>query len=146
MTILRHLKLTSWLLILTGLFLLSYCYFESRWIKITEIEILSTDIPISFDGSKIVFISDIHLGPYLSSNRLAGIVDRINEIKPEITILGGDYVHYRSKYVGPVFEAFGKLRANLGVYAVLGNHDHYAGADLTRKMMSKSGIISLDNQ
>jgi len=42
-------------------------------------------------------------------------------------ILGGDYVHYRSKYIEPVFSELGMLRADYGVYAVLGNHDHYAG-------------------
>ena len=133
------------LLVLSGLIFLSYCFFESRWIKITEIEIKSTDVPDSFNGSKIVFISDVHRGPFLSSERLSGIADRINEIRPEVIILGGDYVHYRFKYIEPVFKEFGKLRAGLGVYAVLGNHDHYADAGFTRKMMANAGIYSIDN-
>lgn len=134
------------ILILSVLVFLIYCFFESRWIKITEIEINSGDVPDSFSGTKIVFISDIHLGPYLSSQRLSGIVNRINDLKPEMVILGGDYVHYRSKYIEPVFSELGKFRADLGVYAGLGNHDHYAGADLTRKVMAKYGINSIDNQ
>lgn len=139
-------RFTIGVLILSVLFFLLYCFFESRWIKITRIEINSADVPDSFSGAKIVFISDIHLGPYLSSRRLSGIVNRINEIKPEMIILGGDYVHYRSKYIEPVFRELGKLRADLGVYAGLGNHDHYADADLTRKVMVKYGINCVDNQ
>jgi len=146
MTILPRNKTIVVFLILSGLIFLSYCFFESRWIKITEIEIKSADVPDSFNGSKIVFISDIHRGPFLSSERLSGIADRINEIRPEVIILGGDYVHYQFKYIEPVFKEFGKLRAGLGVYAVLGNHDHYAGADFTRKMMVKYGISNIDNQ
>lgn len=141
-----HSRFTISVLILSILVFLIYCFFESRWIKITEIEINSADVPDSFNGTQIVFISDIHLGPYLSSRRLSGIVNRINEIKPEMIILGGDYVHYRSKYIEPVFKELGKLRANLGVYAGLGNHDHYAGADLTRKAMVKYGYNIIDNQ
>ena len=133
-------------LILSVMVFLLYCFFESRWIKITEIEINSEEVPASFSGTKLVFISDIHLGPYLSSRRLSGIVNRINDIKPEMIILGGDYVHYQSKYIEPVFMELGKLRADLGVYAVLGNHDHYADASFTRKIMSKYGINSIDNQ
>ncbi|NEW80925.1 MAG: metallophosphoesterase [Mariniphaga sp.] len=146
MTILLQNKLIIRLLIISGLFFLSYSFFESRWIKITEIEIKSVDVPDSFDGSKIVFISDIHRGPFLSAQRLSGIVDRINAIEPEVIILGGDYVHYNIKYVEPAFIGFSKLRADLGVYAVLGNHDHYADAGFTRKMMTKYGINNIDNQ
>ena len=146
MTISPRNKSIAGLLVLSGLIFFSYCFFESRWIRITEIEIKSADVPNSFDGSKIVFISDTHLGPFLSSERLSGIVDRINEIKPEIIILGGDYVHYGFKYIEPVFKEFGKLRAELGVYAVLGNHDHYADAGFTRKMMAKYRINNIDNQ
>jgi len=146
MSILLQNKLIIGLLILSGLTFISYCFFESRWIKITEIEIKSVDVPDSFNGSKIVFISDIHRGPFLSSERLSGIVERINAIEPEVIILGGDYVHYRFKYIEPVFKEFGKLRGGLGVYAVLGNHDHYAGVDFTKKMMTKYGISNIDNQ
>ena len=134
------------LLFISGFLFLSYCFFESRWIKVTEIEIKSADIPESFNGSKIVFITDIHLGPYLSAERLSGIVDQINGIKPDIILLGGDYVHYRSQYIEPVFRELGKLRSVYGTYGVLGNHDHYSDAVLTRKMMEKYGVNSVDNQ
>lgn len=134
------------LLFISGFLFLSYCFFESRWIKITEIEIKSADIPESFNGSKIVFITDIHLGPYLSAERLSGIVDQINGIKHDIILLGGDYVHYRSQYIEPVFRELGKLRSVYGTYGVLGNHDHYSDAVLTRKMMEKYGVNSVDNQ
>lgn len=132
-------------LILFGLFL-AYSYFESRWIKITKVEIKSSDIPDSFNEAKIVFISDIHLGPYLTAGRLSRIVDQINAIHPDLILLGGDYVHYNTRYVKPVFQELGKLLSACGVYAVLGNHDNYAGADYTKKMMLKNGINICDNQ
>ena len=144
--IIHRKRSTAGFIILIGFIFLTYCYFESRWIKITEIEIRSADIPDSFNESVIVFISDIHLGPFLSARRLSLVVERINSIKPDFVLLGGDFVHYNSKYVEPVFNVLGGLRSPLGIYGVLGNHDHWAGASQTRKQMVKSGIISIDNQ
>jgi predicted MPP superfamily phosphohydrolase len=77
---------------------------------------------------------------------LSRIVDRINKIKPDLIIFGGDYVHYSSKYIEPVFIELGKLRSKYGSYGVLGNHDHYADVALTLKMMAKYGVNNIDNQ
>ncbi|MFP4016476.1 MAG: metallophosphoesterase, partial [Halanaerobiales bacterium] len=64
----------------------------------------------------------------------------------DIILLGGDYVHRDPKYIEPCFSVLGKLKAAQGVYAVLGNHDHWEGADLTRKSMSRVGITLIDNK
>jgi len=139
-------QMIIFLLIISGILFSTYSFFEARWIKTTEVEIKSSDIPESFDGTRIVFITDIHLGPYLSAQRLSRIVDRINKIKPDLILLGGDYVHYSSKYIEPVFIELGKLRSKYGSYGVLGNHDHYADAALSLKMMAKYGVNNIDNQ
>jgi len=75
---------------------------------------------------------------------LSRIVDRINKIRPDLIIFGGDYVHYSSKYIEPVFIDLGKLQSKYGGYGILGNHNHYADAALT--MMAKYGDNSIDNQ
>jgi uncharacterized protein len=133
------------LLILAFLFL-GYCYLEPRWIKTTEITIESTDIPVSFNNKKIVFISDIHHGPYFSIERVKKLVQRINELKPDLILMGGDYCHREPRYIRPVFDELRKLKAEFGIYAVLGNHDHWEDAELTRQMMIRNGIKSCDNK
>jgi predicted MPP superfamily phosphohydrolase len=77
---------------------------------------------------------------------LARIVSRINDIQPDLILLGGDYVHYHSQYIKPAFLELGKLRADYGVNGVLGNHDHRADASFTRTMMAQQGICSINNQ
>ena len=129
-----------------GLLFLSYCYLETRWIKLTKIEINSTEIPDSFDNIKIVFISDIHHGPYLSIGRVEKLVNRINKLKPDLIVLGGDYVHRDPKYIIPVFDELLKLKSKFGIYAVLGNHDHWENAELSRQMMERNGIKICDNK
>lgn len=123
-----------------------YCFFEARWVKLTEVEINTTEIPDSFNGFKIVFISDIHHGPYLSIQRITKLVKRINALNPDIIILGGDYVHREARYIKPVFTELSGLKAKIGIYGVLGNHDHWENAELTRQMMALNGIKDCDNQ
>ena len=133
-------------LIIIGIIFLAYCYLETRWVKTKKIEIKSTDIPIDFNNKKIVFITDIHHGKFLSIGRVKKLVKRINKLEPDIIIMGGDYVHQEQKYIKPVFDEFKNLNPKIGIYAVLGNHDHWEDAELTKKMMLQNGINICDNK
>jgi predicted MPP superfamily phosphohydrolase len=119
---------------------------ETRWIRVNTIRINADNIPASFDGKRIVFISDIHLGPFFSRERVKGLVNRINKLNPDIIIMGGDYVHREPIYIKPLFEELKKLNSRYGIYAVLGNHDHWENANLTRESMLASGIKICDNR
>jgi predicted MPP superfamily phosphohydrolase len=118
---------------------------EPHWLKITHLEISSADIPLSFDNKKIVFVSDIHHGPFFSIERVTNLVNEINKLEPDIVLLGGDYSHRDTKFVVPVFDELKKLKAKLGIYAVRGNHDHWEGAELTKLMIKRSGFMFCDN-
>jgi len=125
---------------------LTYCYFESRWLKTTNLIIESGDIPTSFDGKRIVFISDVHHGRYFSRERVAQLVDTINNLKPDIIILGGDYVYMDPAYVYSFFDEVSKLESKYGIYGVMGNHDYWVGESQTRKMMQQNKIKNCDNK
>lgn len=129
-----------------GILFLLYCHIESRWIKEKSIELISKDIPESFIGKKIVFITDIHHGPFLSIERIQKLVERINKLKPDLILMGGDYVHRESIFIKPLFDEFQNLSSKYGIYGVLGNHDHWEDADLTNKMMIRNGIKICDNK
>ena len=126
--------------------LLFYTYLESRWLKVAELTVTSGDLPASFNGTKIVFVSDIHHGPFFSRARVADMVERINKLHPDLVVLGGDYVHRSSIYLLPFFDELRKLQAPLGIFAVLGNHEHWSDVRLTRELMARNGINSCDNK
>lgn len=126
-------------------FMVFYAHIETRWIKTNHIIITDKDIPPSFENFNIVFISDIHHGPLFSIERVIKLVNKINRLNPEIIILGGDYVHRDAKYIKPVFKELRKLRSQSGVFAVLGNHDHWEDADLTKEMIHESSFYLCDN-
>ncbi len=134
------------LLIILGILFLTYCYLETYWIKIKKIELISNDIPKSFVGKKLVFVTDIHHGPFFSIERVRKLVKRINELQPDLILMGGDYVHREPKYIEPIFDEFKKLNSKYGIYAVLGNHDHWEDSELTRRMMIRNGIKVCDNK
>lgn len=125
--------------------LFGYCYFESFWVEDKTIIITHKDIPEDISNTKIVFISDIHHGPFLKRTRVKNLVQRINRLHPDIILLGGDYIHRSPDYIIPCFEELKHLKAPLGVFGVLGNHDHSENADLTRESMKNAGIKLLDN-
>lgn len=143
---LKKLVYAFFILLIIGLFFLGYSYFESRWVRIKRITISSPDIPDSFNGKKIAFITDIHHGPFLSIKRVAELVKRVNKLQPDIVLMGGDYVHRDPKYIRPVFDELKLLTPKLGTYAVLGNHDHWEDAPLTTEMMLINGIHICDNK
>jgi uncharacterized protein len=104
---------------------------------------------------RIGILTDIHaVEPWMNARRIAGIAARMNALKPDMVVLLGDYVNalrpgYYSKVV-PVADwvsALSSLRAPLGVYAVLGNHDWSSGeAPAIRRAFYKAGIALLENR
>ncbi len=78
----------------------------------------------------VVMLSDLHLGDIVNKKRLISIVNKINELNPDIVILAGDTI---DDYIEPFIsqnmgEEFKKIRSKYGVYAVFGNHEYYGGA------------------
>lgn len=126
--------------------LLIYSFIEPYWLQINTYKISSKDIPAAFNGTRIVFISDIHHGPFFSRERLRNLVNQINSLHPDIVLLGGDYEHRDKKYMEPCFSELARISAPLGKYGVLGNHDHWEEAGLCRESMRKAGITNLNEQ
>ena len=100
----------------------------------------------------ILLMSDIHVaGPDMPPRRLAGIVDGINALRPDVILIAGDLVSDKrvSTHTYSLEQAIAPLaglKSRLGVYAVLGNHDHWRGADTARRELRRAGITVLDNE
>ena len=91
------------------------------------------DYPAGAAATRILLLSDIHAhGPDMPPSRVAAIVDQANALQPDIVVLAGDFIG--DNWIGAAYPVetaiapLGRLRAKLGVYAVLGNNDYDAGA------------------
>lgn len=132
-------------LLILALLMGIYSFIEPYWMQQKTYTISDPDILPSFNGFKVVFLTDIHHGPLFSRSRIRNLVDKVNRLEPDVVLLGGDYVEGDPKYIEPCFEELGRLRTPYGVYGVLGNHDHWQGARKSREAMARVGIRSIDN-
>jgi uncharacterized protein len=103
-------------------------------------------LPRALDGFRIVQLSDIHHSPFTSRQQIERAVQTASGLQPDIIALTGDYISKEREYAAPCAELLGKLRARHGIYAVLGNHDHWTDAALITDLFRAEGITVLINQ
>lgn len=140
------------ILIYSFVFFTLWLLMEAQAYRVRRIKIKNIKIPRSFKDFKIVFISDIHYGRFFRAKRLIRVVNRINKLDPDIIIIGGDYLDISvkskkdvSKYLDKEFEALRKLKAKMGIFTVLGNHDYYNRRNALVNEIKLSSIKLLKN-
>jgi len=101
----------------------------------------------AFDGFRVALLSDFHHSPWVSANYIRDVVRLANSLNPDLIALTGDYIHRGRQWVPGLARELAALRANNGVVAVLGNHDHYENAACTvRDGLHQAGIADLTNR
>jgi predicted MPP superfamily phosphohydrolase len=141
----------SLLLLLLGVGVWSF-FIEPNRLVIHEETIQIDNWPKELSGLRIAIISDIHTGaPFVNDNKLREIVARTNQLNPDLVVLLGDYMSpnsWHSHRVEPEVTAAGlkDLRAPLGVYSVLGNHDWWYNGNKVRAAFEQNGIRVLENE
>lgn len=113
--------------------------------ELTRTEIWLRRLPSAFDGLSIVHLTDIHHSLYTPLETVEEAVHYANRLRPDLVALTGDYVTLSPSYIWPVARALGKLRARLGVFAVLGNHDFQVDAEEITRALRAQRIRVLRN-
>jgi len=113
-------------------------------------EITATDIWLrrlhaAHDGLKIAHLTDLHHSLFTPLEEIQRAVHLANLLKPDVVALTGDYVTLSRSYIWPVARALGKLRARLGVFAVLGNHDFGVDPDEVTQALRAQRVRVLRN-
>lgn len=108
--------------------------------------------PHELDGLRIAVLSDIHADDwFIGDKKLRKIVERTNQLQPELIVILGDYMssngHVTRRVEPEHFGAILKdLHAPLGVYSVLGNHDWWYSGPKVRRGLEQNGIVVLENE
>jgi uncharacterized protein len=92
--------------------------------KIRRVKLVLPYLPDSFDGFKIVQISDIHTGSFLNADPLSRAVSIINEQKADVVFFTGDLVNNMHDEALPYISILKKIEAKHGVFSIFGNHDY----------------------
>ena len=127
-------------------------WFEPRQLVVRREQLVLPAWPAALDGLRVGLLSDLHAGmPHAGLDAVAGAADALNAERPDVVCLLGDFIDRRAFLAQPVdAEALAgrlaRLRAPRGVFAVLGNHDWYAGAGRIAAGLAGAGIPILEDQ
>lgn len=117
----------NWLGIgLGGTLLGSFLYgFTNKYnYKVKKLSLHYPNLPSPFRGLRVVHISDIHSGSFTDKYAVQRGVDKIAELKPDLILFTGDLVNNQSVEMENYMDVFNQLKAPMGVYSTLGNHDY----------------------
>ena len=120
--------------------------FNENVYDIVEVNVEIKDLDPVFHDYKIVNLSDLHLGQWLTAEYLEGVIDIVNKQEPDMVALTGDYVSYVLDDVAFDLErCLSMIKVKDASLAVLGNHDHWNGAEEIRQILKNAGIIDISN-
>lgn len=113
--------------------------------QISETNIFIQNLPERFDGFRITQLTDIHHSRIVGLGEVEKVVKLANDTRPDLIVLTGDYTTSYRRYIEPCAEALARLQAPEGVWAVLGNHDHYTDPELTTRGLIRNRIVVMNN-
>jgi uncharacterized protein len=119
---------------------------EARQARVISTTVPIRDLHASLEGFRIVQMSDFHLYPYTQPELIQQAINLCNERNPDLVVLTGDYVWRRVGAIDELANLFSTIRAKHGVFAIVGNHDIWAGIDTILESLSRHNIPVLVNQ
>ncbi len=119
---------------------------EPNDLAITRTKVPLARLPSSFDGFRIVLLTDLHLHPFTSTALIQRAIDLTSSLQPDLVLLGGDFVCSKAEAAFELGPMLRKLNPRHGLFAVLGNYDHYRGAPVVEAAFRENSIKLLMNE
>ncbi len=125
---------------------------RSGWLEATELPMVRRvvvrhpSLPAEFDGLRIAQVSDIHAGVFMPPERLERVRSIVEALAPDVVAFTGDQLDRRHVDADLFVQGFAGVDAPLGVFGILGNHDHFAGPRLALAALEAAGITPLVNE
>ncbi len=118
---------------------------EARRLRFESIPVPVVDLPGQLDGLKVVQLTDLHLGSLFSAAKLRRAKAWLAQVQPDMIVLTGDFISHE-RDIGLLRAGLADIRAPLGVYAVLGNHDYWTNIPAIEHIFHKHGVVLLRNE
>jgi predicted MPP superfamily phosphohydrolase len=122
------------------------CIIEPSRLKLRRYTVPIRGLPSWAEGLRLVHLSDTHYGPYVPMPHVRRAVRMANELQADLAVLTGDYVHRTLRAIPEGVGVLCELRARLGRFAVLGNHDHWADAEACWRQFRTGGVHTVDHR
>ncbi len=114
--------------------------------QVEEVEVRIKGWPRVLDGYTIAQVSDVHMGTFVGEDELAEGFELVTKIRPDLVVATGDLVDFEARAIGALARQLLRAPARDGVCAILGNHDHYAGAADVAGRLRAAGVRVLSNE
>jgi len=120
--------------------------FGAHALRRERVEVPVDGLPRGWHGARIVQLSDLHSGRHVTAERLRRIARRAARLQPDLLVVTGDIVHNSAAFARQAAEAIASIPTAYGTFAILGNHDFWAGADAVDQELTRAGIQVLRNR
>lgn len=110
---------------------------------VRDYEVRLPGLPRERDGLVLVAISDLHLGTLIGGGWMQKLITRINALQPDVIVVVGDLVDANVDHAERLVPVLKALQAPLGVWAVTGNHEFYAGIQRSVRVLEDAGYVVL---
>ena len=122
-----------------------YGLYEANNLQIERVRIVSSKLSPGTPPVRIAQISDLHLGLIHREEALAPIINRLQELQPDVLVATGDIVDAQINHLDELINLWQRINPPLGMYAVTGNHEYYAGLEQSLDFLHRSGFQILRN-
>ena len=136
-------------LIATAIFtttLAVYSFIERSRVRVESIDVPTAKAMGATPLLRVAQISDVHIGSMNGRRRIRTVVRRLNEIRPDVVVSTGDLIDSRAGLLAPVTDLLAAVQPPLGKFAVIGNHECYAGLGSSLAFMERAGFTVLRNE
>jgi predicted MPP superfamily phosphohydrolase len=126
-----------------ALVICAYGYGEAKNIRTERLVIETAKLPAGIDRLTIVQMSDVHLGLINRCERFGPMINAVRDAKPDLFIVTGDLVDAQINHLPGLSDMLREIQATYGKYAIMGNHEYYAGPDKSAAFMQEAGLTLL---
>ncbi|MEE2755678.1 MAG: metallophosphoesterase [Myxococcota bacterium] len=114
--------------------------------NLESVDVPIETLPLALDGFKIVQLSDTHFGPTLREEFADHLVERVNQLSPDLVALTGDLIDGSVEDLGSIVKRLTQIKSRHGLFFVTGNHEYYSGAKQWVDALSSWGVRVLRNE
>jgi predicted MPP superfamily phosphohydrolase len=100
--------------------------YDYKVFEVRHVDLVKADLPESLNNFKIAFIADIQADTYNNSKRVGSYIDKLNETRPDLVLVGGDVITETPEYINVAAEYLGDIKSRNGVFSCIGDHDNWA--------------------
>ena len=97
--------------------------------RVREVDLPVSNLPPDLQGLRILQLSDIHMGPFLTERDLARVIDESLNLRPHLAVITGDLISMLGDPLDACLRQIARLRADAGILGCLGNHEQFAGVE-----------------